>query len=419
MMMHTYRHPEIDNLWTQRFTLDMWTAVEQATAAAQAVHGLIPDEAADAISQTKPPPVGEVHRHEKRTHHDVAAFVAAFAESTYAVGRPYVHLGLTSSDLVDTGNALRATRINEILSATSWHLAETLLTLARTHRDTPRLARTHGQAAEPTSFGIQLHRLSIRVSRARYGLERNPLPMKLSGAVGQYTYNPPEIENAVMRHFNLPADGAATQVVGRDYYAAWAFTMVQLAGAVESIATEIRLAAQSGIDEIREGFGDEQVGSTAMPHKRNPIRSERLCGLARVAFGFLHPIFSTANGLWGERDISNSSVERESLRSLSGLVGWMVTECADLVANLEIRHDRMGSNLARELDLPTPAARLWMSQRLGASRDEATRQIQENAAILVGSRVDDQGVWADETLAREPEWYWRNHPALPGRHGGG
>lgn len=401
--MHTYRHTELDNLWTQRFTIDMWTAIEQATACAQAQHGLIPNEAANAISQTKPPPVSTVHQYEKRTRHDVAAFVAAFTNATYAIGRPYVHLGLTSSDLVDTANALRATKINTILGALSWHLAESLRTLANEHRDTPRLARTHGQAAEPTSFGIQLHRLANRVSRARYGLERTPLPMKLSGAVGQYTYNPPEIENAVMQHFDLPADGAATQVVSRDYYAAWAFSMVQLVGAVEAIATEIRLASQTGIDEICEGFADEQVGSTAMPHKRNPIRSERLCGLARVAFGFMHPIFSTASGLWGERDISNSSVERESLRSLSGLVGWMVNECVDLVASLEVDTVAMANNLSMAFRLPSPAAIQWKLQSSEGLGWERARRMADDVVYVEG--------------AEQPEWYWRNHPALPGSQG--
>lgn len=405
-----YEHPALAKLWAPQRTINYWTYVEQAVAAAQAQADLIPADAAAAIQAATPPGSGEVAYWEGVTQHDVAGFVRALQDRVLDEdAKRWVHYGLASSDVVDTANAMRLRDAAHLLADEAVILREALSNRALDHRETYRIGRTHGQAAEPVKFAAQLRRLRAVVARAANGLLTNPVPMKLSGPVGSGAYNPPDIENLVMQQSGLSADGCASQVVARDYYTTWAFHVLQLALAVEGIATEIRLSAQTGIEEIAEPFGAEQVGSSSMPHKRNPVRSERLCGLARLARGLFLPILETSGALWGERDISNSSVERVALRDLVVLTGWMLSECTDLVTDLVVDAERMRDNLARDLPLPTSSAQLWLAIQAGQDR-EATHARLRRGQTAVEWRTDQpRPEYEVEYLAASrPEWYYRN-----------
>lgn len=399
-----YTHHRLADLWSRHTTIGYWTCVEQATADAQAKLGLIPLEAARAINAAGPPSVAMVDAAEFRTHHDLAAFVEAFSNLVEAAHRRWVHHGLTSSDIVDTANAIRISQATRILCGDAQKLTHELAALGQRH-PVWRLGRTHGQAADPVRFDWQMARLAAAVDRAANALEVGGVPMKLSGPVGSYAYNPEGVEFTVAQDLGLDVCQHSSQVVPRDFYARWAFDVVQLACAVEAIATEIRIGAQDGIDELTEYFEPGQVGSSAMPHKHNPIRSERLCGLARVARAYLFPILETSGGLWSERDISNSSVERVALRDLACLTGWMVTEATAVVQGLLVHNVTIADNLAT-LALPTPAARLWHAVRSGVERDVAYQHIQKGESGVQAAENN----WREWDLMSRVEWYGLNYP---------
>lgn len=400
-----YEHPGLALLWAPDTTLLYWHTVECVVALAQGRSGRIPADSAQAIAQSPPPTPDEVAAEEERTRHDLAAFVHCMARNVPEPHRRWVHYGLTSSDVVDTANAIRAKRATEVIRRETDALLDALQNMGERYRHALRIGRTHGQHAEPTSFGHQCLALRSRVLRAQWHLTNLPLPMKLSGPVGTGAYNPPPIQRSVAHELGLTLDPHSTQVVARDYYTTWAHGLVLLACACEAIATEIRIGAQTEIDELVEPFLPGQVGSSAMPHKRNPVRSERLVGLARVARGLFLPVLETTGALWGERDISNSSVERSALRDLTVLVGWMVAETVDLVQNLVVDVDQMEATV-REQRLPSSAARLWLAVRHGVDREEAYRDIQSPGAGTDAPR--DPSTWDDWDAASDPLWYLRN-----------
>jgi adenylosuccinate lyase len=317
-------------------------------------------------------------------------------------GPVWLHHGLTSSDLVDTANAYRFHLATEELVLLAHRLTGEIDYLITRHDGLVRVGRTHGQQAEPVLFSDQLNRWRAALARARDAVTRESPPMKLSGAVGSYAYNSRAVEGTVARRLGLRADTSASQVVARDHYSSWAFGVVALANVCERIATEIRLGAQSEIAEFSERFNEGRVGSTAMPHKRNPVRSERICGLARVARGFLVPILETDAGLWGERDISNSSVERIALRNLVVLVGWMLTETQGILFDLEVHDQQMARHLAN-LPLPTPAAQLYVAAQFGHPREYAHRMIsggQAEQLVLDEAYQAALDRWTDPGLYR-------------------
>lgn len=412
--MTKYENTALARLWGDRWTLETWYRIEQLVALHQAKMGVIPDAPSRAIRAVPPPfavlngthwlSIEQFRAEEERTRHDVVAFLNLMEQQVDAPHGKWLHFGLTSSDLVDTANAVRQHYATQLIGVTVRQLAERLESKIDRNWQVPRVGRTHGQAAEPISLGYQFLVYRDELLRA-FELCRGHERIKLSGPIGTYSTNPSGVEEGLSRELGINSV-RSFQAVPRSFYADWAYGLVRLAGVCEQIATEIRLSAQTGIEELAEGRLDTQVGSSSMPHKRNPIRSERVCGLARVARGYLGPILETSSALWNGRDISNSSVERRALRDLACLVGWMVNETAEILQDLTVNYLNIEANLKMELGLPTSSAvmaeHIRTHQYADISRKDIHRQVAEGSPVEADPRLAAQA---------QPEWYLRNLPS--------
>ena len=307
-MIRRYTLPEMGALWTEEARFDGMLRVELAVARAQARRGQVPADALAAIearARIDPPRIAEI---EATTDHDVIAFVSQVAESVGPEGR-YLHLGLTSSDVVDTALALQLHAAGELLLRDAERLLAVLVARAREHASTVMMGRTHSVHAEPTTFGLKLAGWAFEVDRGRRRLAAAVDEIatgKLSGPVGTYSHLGPDIEAEVLAALGLRADPVSTQIVQRDRHAAYLAAVAILGGSLERLATEVRNLQHTEIGEVMEPFKAGQKGSSAMPHKRNPILSERIAGLARLLRGYAHTALED-QPLWHERDISHSS----------------------------------------------------------------------------------------------------------------
>jgi adenylosuccinate lyase len=389
-----YTRPELGALWTDEARMSAWRDVE--VAACEEMEGPTPEdlEAIRAATFT----VEAVDERERTTDHDMAAFVDVLAESAGPAGR-WIHYGLTSSDVLDTALALQLKRVGDAILPGARALVEALAAQARAHVDTVMTGRTHGIHAEPTTFGVVLagfafeaHRNLVRLEHAFAEVARGGL----SGAVGTYAATSPDFEQRVLTRLNLKAEDVSTQVIPRDRHAEL-LTAIALAGTgLERLAVEIRHLQRTEVREVEEPFRAGQKGSSAMPHKKNPIKSEQISGLARVlranALAGLEDV-----ALWHERDISHSSVERVVLPDSTILLDYLQARATALVEGMNVHADRM----ERNLDLTHGAL---FSQRAllalvegGRSRDEAYRIVQELA-----QRAWNEGTPLRELLAADP-----------------
>jgi len=398
-MIRRYTLPEMGALWTEEARFDRMLRVELAVARAQAVRGQVPPDAMAVIesrARVDPPRIAEI---EATTDHDVIAFVSQIAESVGPEGR-YLHLGLTSSDVVDTALALQLHEAGELLLRDCERLIGALVARAREHATTVMMGRTHSVHAEPTTFGLKLAGWAFEVDRGRRRLAAAVDEIatgKLSGPVGTYSHLGPEIEAEVLAALGLRVDPVSTQIVQRDRHAAYLATIAILGGSLERLATEVRNLQHTEIGEVMEPFKAGQKGSSAMPHKRNPILSERIAGLARVLRGYAHAGMEN-QPLWHERDISHSSAERIILPDASILLDYILQKAAGLVEGLVVREDRMRENIERGLGLHASSrVLLALVERAGMSRDEAYAIVQ--AASL---RAQDERRPLRELLAIEP-----------------
>jgi adenylosuccinate lyase len=387
-------------VWSEEAKLARWLAVELAALDAWAQIGVVPAPAAAAIREgAQPPTVERVAEIERDTNHDVAAFVDAVSEQLGEEGR-WFHYGLTSSDVLDTALALATQEAGTILLAGLDRAFAVVASRAEEHRDTIVIGRTHGAHAEPTTFGLKLAGWAFQVARDRLRLERALDGMrvgKLSGAVGTYATAPPEVERIACESLGLVPAPSSTQILQRDRHAELLSALALLASSLERFALEIRHLARTEVREVEEPFGRGQKGSSAMPHKRNPIVAERICGLARVIRGFA--VVGLENvALWHERDISHSSAERVVLPDAFLAVDYMLDRFAWLVEGLVIRPERMRANLET-------TGGLFFSQRLllalvdsGLERDAAYRAVQRHAM-----RAWDEGLDFRELISRDGE----------------
>ncbi|MGZ8783409.1 MAG: adenylosuccinate lyase, partial [Gaiellaceae bacterium] len=376
--------------------------VELAALDGWAETGTVPREAVDLIKErATPPSPAAVAAIEARTHHDVAAFVDAVAEQLGDEGR-WFHYGLTSSDVVDTALALQIGAAGEVVLEGIERAVTAVSARAEEHRDTLMIGRTHGVHAEPTTFGLKLagwafalERDRARVARALEGMRVG----KLSGAVGTYSAADPEVERVACERLGLEPAPSSTQILQRDRHAEVLNTLALLAASLERFALELRHLARTEVREVEEPFGSGQKGSSAMPHKRNPIVSERICGLARVVRGYA--VVGLENvALWHERDISHSSAERIVLPDAFLAVDYMLDRFAWLLEGLVVRAERMRENLESSHGL-------YFSQRLllalvesGLSRDDAYRLVQRHAMRAWDERLDfTELVCADSEIA--------------------
>jgi adenylosuccinate lyase len=376
-------------IWSDEARLARWLRVELAALEAWAELGVIPRSVAESVLARAEPPAPElVAELEKRTQHDVAAFVDAVGEQLGAEGR-YFHYGLTSSDVVDTALSLQIGEAGALVVEGIDRALEVVTARAEEHRETLTIGRTHGVHAEPTTFGLKLAGWAFGLARDRLRVERALEGMrvgKLSGAVGTYAAVDPEVERIACERLGLEPAPASTQILQRDRHAEVLNALALLAASLERYALEVRHLARTEVREVEEPFARGQKGSSAMPHKRNPIVAERICGLARVVRGAAVAGLENV-ALWHERDISHSSVERIVLPDAFLAVDYMLDRFAWLVGGMVVRPERMRENLESSHGL-------FFSQRLllalvesGVARDEAYRAVQRHAL-----RAWDEGV---------------------------
>jgi adenylosuccinate lyase len=380
-VIERYTRPEMGGVWAEGHKFLTWLAVELAVVEALAEQGVVPAEDAEAIQDRAAFTVEAVKEREQVTDHDVAAFVDVVAESVGEAGR-WVHHGLTSSDVLDTALALQLSQAGVMLAGGARGYRDALIRRAREHTDTLCVGRTHGIHAEPTTFGVKLAGFAFEAERNLRRLERAVEGVSvgaLSGAVGTYSANGPEIEAHVLSHLGLAPDDVSTQVVPRDRHAEL-LDAVALAGAgLERFATEIRHLQRTEVREAEEPFrAGAQKGSSAMPHKRNPIVCERISGIARLLRGYAQTGLENV-ALWHERDISHSSVERVSLPDATILLDYAQHLAIGVVDGLVVHEERMRANLEATHGALFSQRALLALVEAGRPRDEAYRVVQENA----------------------------------------
>jgi adenylosuccinate lyase len=391
-----YTRPEIGAVWTQGAKLQSWLEVELAVTEAWAAEGVVPAEAAEQARAKAAFTVEAVEEREKVTDHDVAAFVDVVAASVGEHGR-WIHYGLTSSDVLDTALALQLRRAGEIVLASACAYRDALLKRALEHRDTLCAGRTHGVHAEPTTFGLRLAGFAFEADRNLDRLEEAFAQLavgKLSGAVGTYASVPPEVEARVMQKLGLGREDVATQVVPRDRHAEL-LTAIAIAGAgLERFATEVRNLQKTEVREVEEPFAAGQKGSSAMPHKRNPIRTERITGLARVLRGYAQAGLEDV-ALWHERDISHSGAERVILPDATILLDYMQDLAAKVAAGMKVNEERMRENLGLTHGALFSQRALTALVESGMTRDDAYRVVQENAQRAWDTRTEFRDLLAE------------------------
>ena len=391
-MIERYSREEIASVWTQRRKMEGWLEVELAVTDALAEAGTVTAADAAACRERASFTVEAVEERERTTNHDVAAFVDVVAASIGPEGR-WIHYGLTSSDVLDTALATQIRAAGEIVVAGARAYRDALVERAVEHRDTVCVGRTHGIHAEPTSFGLRLAGFAFEADRNAGRLERafaGARRGKLSGAVGTYASLPPSVEAAVMERLGLGIEDASTQIVPRDRHAEL-LSAIALAGAgLERFATEVRNLQRTEVREVEEPFGRGQKGSSAMPHKRNPITTERITGLARVLRGYAQAGLENV-ALWHERDISHSGAERVILPDATIALDYMQHLAARVASGMTVHADRMRENLELTWGAIYSQRALTALVDAGLGRDDAYRLVQENA----------QRAWDERTPFRD------------------
>jgi adenylosuccinate lyase len=383
-MIPRYSTPEMDAVWSDPARFGRWLEVELLATEGHAEIGVVPREAA-VICRAKAPVsdeafVTKILEREAITDHDVAAFVDVVQTEIDDPAGSWIHYGLTSSDVGDTALCWALRDAADLMIATSTELLRTLVTMARTYADTVMIGRTHGIHAEPTTFGTKVALWALQVDRDRTRLRdaRSAVAvMKLSGAVGTYSNIPPEVEAYVGAALDLTPI-PATQVVARDRHAQFLYACASVGATCEMIAVELRHLQRTEVREVQEGFKPGQKGSSAMPHKRNPISAETISGLSRVLRGNLSAGMQDV-ALWHERDISHSSVERIVLPDSSQLAMYVLRRLRKLLDGLVVNPERMQSNLDASFGLVFSQPVLLGLVQSGKTRDDAYRIVQRNA----------------------------------------
>ena len=398
-MIPRYSTPAMDELWSEEHKLAVWKEVETLVVEAWAELGTAPAEAALAARSAPDVDVAAWKEREAVTHHDVAAFVDLLAESV-ETGGEWIHFGLTSSDVLDTATGVILKEAGALLLEAVTELHSVVKRRALEFRDTPMIGRTHGIWAEPTSFGLKLAGWAFEVDRDRLRLQEAVEGVSvgaISGAVGTYAHTPPFVESYVCDALGLSIEPSSTQVVARDRHAHFLSVLALVASTIERFATEIRHLQRSEVGEARESFGRGQKGSSAMPHKRNPIASENLTGVARLMRGYASAGLENV-ALWHERDISHSSVERVALPDATSLLHYALGRLTRIIDGLVVDHERMLENLADTRGLVFSQAVLLALIERGLTRDDAYRIVQRNAMAAW-----DEGGTLRDRLEADPD----------------
>jgi adenylosuccinate lyase len=389
-----YRLPEIEAVWSDETRLANWLEIELLAVEAWAELGVVPSQDAAACRERASFTVAAVAEREAVTRHDVAAFVDVVGGSIGPAGR-WIHFGLTSSDVLDTGFALQLRAAADVLLVELERLLATTKRLALAHRDTVIAGRSHGMLAEPTSFGHKLAVWAFELDRDRDRLRRAREVVSvgaISGAVGTYASVDPRVEEVVCARLGLRSVEASTQVIQRDRHAEYMAALAITGATLDRVATEIRHLARSEVREVEEPFATGQKGSSAMPHKRNPVVSERISGLARVLRGYTQTALEDVV-LWHERDISHSSAERIVFPDATGLLAFMLRDLTWVLDGVVVHPDRMRENLEAGGGVVYSQAVLLALVDAGLPRVEAYEHVQAAAA-----RAWDEGASFREAL---------------------
>ena len=396
-MIGRYSLPAMATIWSDAHRLELWHKVELLALEGWGKLGVVPVEAIAGLREAEVPSPEEVAEREKITDHDLAAFVDLLGERV-AAGGEWIHFGLTSSDVLDTAGGAILAEAGRLLSAEINEVFASASRMALAERDTAMLGRTHGIWAEPTSFGLKVASWAFELARDHERMVAAVAAVavgKISGAVGTYAHTPPEIEDYVCQSLGLSPEPSSTQVTARDRHAQYLGAIALTGATLERIATEIRHLQRSEVGEVREPFRSGQKGSSAMPHKRNPVVSERITGMARLLRGYASVGLENV-ALWHERDISHSSAERVALPDASMLLHYMLEKMKHLLEGLVIDRERMKANLEATRGLVYSQAVLLALVESGLSRDEAYRLVQEKAMQSWDQGSDLQTLLADD-----------------------
>ncbi len=397
-MIARYTHPEMGRIWSDQRRYETWLLVEAAAAEAMAAAGIVPADAARDIRERGGFDIARIEEIEQRTQHDVIAFTEAVAEKVGPSAR-WLHFGMTSSDVIDTAQALQMREACDVILKGLQGLNTAVRHRAFEHRRTPMIGRTHGVHAEPTTFGLKLalwhaeiDRDIERVRRARTTISVG----KISGAVGTFAHLPPSVEAEVCRRLELEPAPVASQVIQRDRHAELMSALAITAASLEKFALEIRGLQKTEIGEVEEPFAKGQKGSSAMPHKRNPIGCEQIVGLARLVRANCHAAFENI-ALWHERDISHSSVERVILPDSFIALDHMLRRFTRIVTGMVVHMDRMRENLNRSRGVVFSGTVLLELAQKGVSREQAYEWVQRNAMLSYAEQRDFKSLLESDT----------------------
>ena len=379
-MIPRYSRAEMQDIWSDETKFQIWLDIEVHACDAQAKLGVIPEQAAKEIRENAGFDIPEIHEIEKETKHDVIAFLTSVAKFVGPSSR-FIHQGMTSSDVLDTTFAVQLTRATDLLLSDLEEILDALKMRAEEHKYTPTIGRSHGIHAEPVTFGLKLAGFYAEFSRAKQRLEAARAEIatcKISGAVGTFAHIDPAVEEHVAQQMGLVAEPHSTQVIPRDRHAMYFSTLGVIASSVERLATEIRHMQRTEVREAEEYFSPGQKGSSAMPHKRNPVLTENLTGLARVVRAAVTPALENV-ALWHERDISHSSVERVFGPDATIALDFALKRMASVVKNLVVYPEMMQANLDQLGGLVHSQQVLLALTQHGVSREDAYRLVQKNA----------------------------------------
>ncbi|HUM05738.1 MAG TPA: adenylosuccinate lyase [Terriglobales bacterium] len=398
-MIPRYTRPEMGRIWSDENRFRTWLAVEVAATETLAAAGIVPKDAAKAIRERADFSVDRIFQIEAEVKHDVIAFTTAVAEIVGPHAR-WFHYGLTSNDVVDTAQALLIQQASSLIAGDLERLADVLERRAWEFKDTPQIGRTHGIHAEPITFGFKIANWYSETQRniARFKAAAEDLRVgKFSGAVGTFAHLTPELEEKMCARLDLKAAAVSSQVIQRDRHAHYLATLAVIASTLDKIATEIRHLQRTEVREAEEFFSEKQKGSSAMPHKRNPVTCEQISGLARVVRANAQAGFENV-ALWHERDISHSSVERVIFPDSTTLADYVLYKTANLVETMFVYPDRMLANLNSTRGLVFSGQLLLDLVEAGVSREDAYRLVQSHAM-----RAWREGLDFHELIANDPE----------------
>ncbi len=400
-MIDRYMTPAMTIIWSREAKYRRWLEVELAVVRAHVTEGTVPPEALKQIESSATFDLDRCDELEKETRHDLMAFVRSLSESIGPEGR-YVHLGITSYDVIDTALGMMLRDSCDVLLASAGRLRMAIERLATDHIDTPEIGRTHGIHAEPITFGFKcanwLAELDRNVVRLR-AVKDDVSVGKVSGAVGIHAHSSPALECQVCDELGLRPDPSSTQIINRDRHAGFLNALALLGAHLERVATELRNLQRTEILEVQEAFGAGQTGSSAMPHKRNPWNSETVCGLARLLRGNAHAMLESV-ATWHERDLTNSSLERIVFPDSCHLADFMLNRVAGLLDNLQVFPERMMQNLHLMGEIVFSEHLMLALIEAGLSREEAYKTAQINASKAWAGADFRESVESDPTVAK-------------------